>query len=663
MSFDTAIGEIQKQYGKEAIFKMSEKLPVESIPTGSILLDAALGVGGLPKGRVVELYGGESAGKTTLALHIIAQAQKLGIKVVFIDAEHALDCKYASNIGVDISNVYIAQPNFGEEALDIVETIVRGEEESVIVIDSVAALVPRAEYEGEAGESVTNDTPIFVKKNGVFDIIPIEDLYGGSFKFSENRYTNRYKKFKGKGNHPVQVLTSSGWKNLKIVFLKKNYLKKPIIVTKTGSGLAQTTPDHSLFVNNSEIKPSELKVGQFLDIKEPEKNNFCNFITEDVAWLLGFFCAEGGFHRKMLVFTNTNKMLLEQTEKKIRDSFCVDVYWNITEHSIEDKTNRKTLYHLMVSTRADLYEIFNQTYSKKSKFKKVPDFILNSTENIKKAFLEGFIQGDGNHSSYMIGSLVGFRFYTSSFVLASGLNYILHCLNIQNYLTTQVNKDCSDKIREVEFIIGHNSNKTQRYKNNEIRKFYQLKVPEYLYDIETEDGTFVGGINFIVHHNSHMGLQARMMSQALRKLSGLISKTNSIVIFINQMRMKIGSYGNPEITTGGHALKFYASIRLDIRRREKIVKNDVHIGDNIHIKVVKNKVAPPFREVDSCIIYGKGILIENELLEHLVIKGVIDKAGSWFKYKDQKIQGQENMAKYIKENLDEFLKLINKEIT
>ncbi len=307
-ALDLAVQQIERQFGKGAIMKLGEesaRVQVDSIPTGSIALDAALGIGGVPRGRVIEIYGPESSGKTTLTLSIIAQAQKAGGNAVFIDAEHALDAKYAKKLGVDIENLHVAQPDTGEEALEIAEHLVRSGAVDVIVIDSVAALVPKAEIEGEMGDS-------------------------------------------------------------------------------------------------------------------------------------------------------------------------------------------------------------------------------------------------------------------------------------------------------------------------------------------------------------HMGLQARLMSQALRKLTGTISKSKTTVIFINQIRMQIGvMFGNPETTTGGRALKFYASVRMDIRRIGAIKDGENVIGSHVKVKVVKNKVAAPFKEAEFDILYNEGISHEGELLDLAVDRNLIQKSGTWFSYGEERIgQGRENARLWLKEHSD-----------
>ncbi len=315
-ALESALGQIEKQYGKGSVMKLGDSaahMNVEAVPTGSLSLDIALGVGGIPKGRIVEIYGPESSGKTTVALHMVAEVQKRGGIAGFIDAEHALDPVYAKNIGVDIDNLYISQPDNGEQALEITETMVRSGAIDIVIVDSVAALVPKAEIEGDMGDS-------------------------------------------------------------------------------------------------------------------------------------------------------------------------------------------------------------------------------------------------------------------------------------------------------------------------------------------------------------HVGLQARLMSQALRKLTAAISRSNCIVIFINQLREKVGiMFGNPETTTGGRALKFYSSVRLDVRRIESLKAAGEVVGSRTRIKVVKNKVAPPFKEAEFDIMFGKGISREGDILDLAANENIIIKSGAWFAYNDAKIgQGRENAKIYLKENPEIMAEVENK---
>ena len=304
-ALEAAMSQIEKQFGKGSVMKLGEfkAMEIEAIPTGALSLDMALGIGGVPRGRIIEVFGPESSGKTTLALHVVAEAQKMGGEAAFIDAEHALDPVYARKLGVDIDNLIVSQPDTGEQALEITESLIRSGALDVIVVDSVAALVPKAEIDGDMGDS-------------------------------------------------------------------------------------------------------------------------------------------------------------------------------------------------------------------------------------------------------------------------------------------------------------------------------------------------------------HMGLQARLMSQALRKLAGAINKSKTVLIFINQLREKIGvMFGNPETTTGGRALKFYASVRLDIRKIENIKQDGEVKGNRVRVKVIKNKVAPPFREAEFDIVYGEGISKAGNILDMAVNMDIIEKSGSWFSYDGNRIgQGRENVKKYLKEN-------------
>ena len=304
-ALEAAMSQIEKQFGKGAVMKLGEfkAMEIEAIPTGALSLDIALGIGGVPRGRIIEIFGPESSGKTTLALHIIAEAQKMGGEAAFIDAEHALDPVYSKKLGVDIDNLIVSQPDTGEQALEITESLVRSGALDVIVVDSVAALVPKAEIDGDMGDS-------------------------------------------------------------------------------------------------------------------------------------------------------------------------------------------------------------------------------------------------------------------------------------------------------------------------------------------------------------HMGLQARLMSQALRKLTASINKSKTVLIFINQLREKIGvMFGSPETTTGGRALKFYASVRMDIRKTENIKQDGEFKGSRVRVKVIKNKVAPPFREAEFDVVYGEGISKEGNILDMAVNLDIVEKSGSWFSYNGDRIgQGRENVKKYLKEN-------------
>lgn len=638
MAIAKIIKKVEETFGEGIIFQLTgEPVKIKSISTGSNGLDDAIGVGGLPLGRIVEIYGNESSGKTTLCLHTIAEAQKLGYICAFIDTEHALDIGYAKKLGVQVDNLLVSQPDCGEQALEVVETLIRTGEIKLIVIDSVAALTPRAEIEGDMGDSVTGNIPIFIrdKYTKQINFVSIASLYNGTLKtFGRKNLNAKYKKLKEK-----EVLTNSGWKNLKEVSIKSNKTNKNICLTNTLTGITQSTYDHSLFSEDKEKAPSELKIGESINQiteKIPEQNNFLN---KETAWILGFFCAEGhkiSHCKNVFSVSNTNYEYINKFQQYLSNNFPCLIKIK-TNNNV--KGNRKPLHTLSFSRNEYLSAITNDCIDFKIKEKKIPQCVLNSNKEIMIEFMNGYRDGDGNKS------LENYSFCSSSMLMMAGISFIFNQFEWPYHINSQYteNKKPTFNITQVDKNL---------HKPNKIRKFINLPPTKYLYDIGTEDGTFVGGIGNIVHHNSHMGLQARLMSQALRKLTAIISKSECCVVFTNQIRSKIGvMFGNPETTTGGNALKFYASVRLDIRRKAQIKQGDHVIGNEVTIKVVKNKVAPPFKEVHTAILYGKGIWKSREILNKMIENEEVEKAGAWFKYKDNKFQGEDKMIKYIEENI------------
>jgi RecA/RadA recombinase len=579
---------------------------------------------------------------TTLALHIIAEAQKKGKNAAFIDAEHSLDLKYASNIGINIDDLWISQPQCGEEALEIVDTLSRSNDVSVIVVDSVAALVPKAELEGEMGQSVPETVPILVrdKYTKQAEYVSIGSLYRGSKKFYNKRYTNIYHKLKEK-----EVFTSNGWKNIKTVFFKKNVNNKKLCLTNTLNGITITTYDHSLFKNNQASTPNEFKIGDSIDVNIPEFQQNTTFINKDIAWILGYFCAEGSINKnskKRFHLSDTKISNINILEYKLKNNFSVYIKRKTTTYK---KKNWADIHIISISRNDILASLLNSCVDTFTKDKKIPKEILNAKKPILESFLDGYKAGDGNKT------LINYSFSSSSLLMISGIAHIFNSLKFKYHINSNYRKNRKN--------IKPEYNITQVKQNikkiNRITKMIELPPTKYLYDIETEDGTFVGGAGFIIHHNSHMGLQSRLMSQALRKLTGISSKTNCAIIFVNQIRMKIGViFGNPETTSGGNALKFYSSIRLDIRRKKKIMRDQETIGNDVLIKVVKNKVGAPFKTVDTCIMFGKGIYKEAEILECYIDNGTINRTGAWFTYKEENFQGKEKIIQYISDHPEEF---------
>lgn len=629
----TVLTQIDKTHGKGSAFVLGERkiLPIDVISSGSLCIDQALGVGGIPRGRVTEIYGPPSGGKTTLTLHIIANAQKMGLQAVFIDAENALDPIYARNLGVDVDKLIVSQPDCGEQALEIADALIKSGQVGIVVIDSVAALVPRAELEGEMGMSVSGDTPIFIRRDGILDIVPIEDLYGGSKKFFGARYVNRYKKLK-----KTEILTHDGWQAIKAVYLKRNAQEKPLVGVHTADGYTQTTKDHSLFIKNEATSTENLRVGDVLDTVEMPQTDEFGYVTSDAAWLLGFFCAEGSFAGSCPVFYNTRKDYIDEATARATRTFGA----SSVRLKQSQKESQQDCYELALITRKDIYNLFAMCYSEKNQWKKIPYVILSAPKHIKESFVGGFNRGDGLQTYEN-----GLRLYNKSATVVAGLQHLIQSLGDKTYVSF------SDRGTpgEVEFTLGTNRSGLEKWETGEIKRFADKGVLPFLYDIETESGTFVGGIGRIVHHNSTMGLQARLMSQALRKLTAATNKTGCVLIFINQIRMKIGvMFGSPETTAGGEALKFWSSVRLDVRRIKTNSEGEEKVSNTVKVKVVKNKLANPFREAEVEIIFGEGISKEADLITLGVEHGLIEKSGAWFVLDGRKFQGESNLREALK---------------
>ena len=603
-------------------------------PTDIPSLDyGVLGIGGIPKGRIIEVFGPESAGKTTATLEIIGADQRRGNLAAFVDAEHALDPNYAKSLGVNVDELYVSQPDSGEQALDTVIALVESKAVSIVVVDSVAALVPQAELDGDMGDSVPYETPVLIRKRGskTLDIFQVGDLYGKGKQTGWYRKTSR-----------LEILTHKGWQRLLGVQKKLNIRAKKIIYTRTAQGYVGTTEDHSLFVEGVEKSPRELSVFDRVDTYDaPIERNLLNVVTEDIAWLLGFYVAEGSTPRTK----NTNRFEVCNTVRKPLEK-CVEILKSRfgviadIEQRTEQTDLRKPL--LVISVRADetLGWFMQQCVSERSLTKKIPSFILNGNKDVTKAFLDGFWEGDGNHSSPDKPR----RFFNNSWLVMAGIKLL-------NEAPTSVSINTS---RPEQLTLSESGTKT--FAHNEIRGFYESESPEYLYDLETEAGTFVTGVGNIICHNSHMGLQARLMSQAMRKLRGICAINGVTVIFINQIREKIGvMFGSPETTTGGRALKFYASVRLDVRRiggePGRIMSGGVLIGHKMKIKAVKNKVGSPFRETIVDVIYGKGIDRFADLIGYATEVGAMEKGGGGYIYfKGERIaQGVANAVSVLRE--------------
>jgi len=643
---------VDKQFGKGSVILFGEDsdlFNIKVIPTGIFSLDRSLGIGGIPRGRMIEIYGPNSTGKTTLALYVAASAQKQGEIVAYLDLENSLDRNLANDLGVNVDSLLFSQPDCAENALEILEYLVRSGEVGLIVVDSVAALVPRAELSGEMGDSVSSDTPVFIrhKTKKYTDIVPIEDLYGGGDNFLGKQRI--YKKTKN-----IEILTHNGWKPLLAVIKKKNDTKKNLSLIRTTTGYIKTTEDHSLFQDGKEVSPKELNIFDRIDVHNTNDFNFnLSGVNKNIAWLLGFWCAEGSTNnndckKNRFEVCNINLNLINKCKEIIDSNF--PTIGKIRRPKSKD--SRNLLYILTCNADSDLGFLIEECRTKKSSLKKVPSLILNASSEIKESFLDGFFQGDGSHGNKH-GKIY---YYNNSLPMIAGIQYLLHSLNRKTAIRLDRKRPEQLILEQVESLF---------HRENEIRDKITLDPPNFLYDVSTESGTFVAAIGNIVCHNSHMGLQARLMSQAMRKLVGVTNKTGTTVIWINQTRQNIGQfYGPNEVTSGGNALKFYSSIRLEVRKGETLKEKDTVIGHSLKIKVVKNKLSSPFTTSECSLIYGKGIDIAGDLFDTAIISDIIKKSGSWYSYDDKRLgQGRDQSIQFLIEQglLDEITKKLQKQ--
>ena len=475
-ALDLALQQIEKQFGKGAIMKLGEgnaAPEIEVTSTGSIGLDLALGVGGVPRGRIIEIYGPESSGKTTLALTIIANAQKNGGNAVFIDAEHALDSSYAGKLGVDIANLHVAQPDTGEEALEIADTLVRSGAVDVVVIDSVAALVPRAEIEGEMGDSHVG-------------------LQARLMSQALRKLTGSINK-----SRTCVIFINQIRMQIGVMFGCFHYSSRVMLADGTSEKIGK--------IVNQRLPVEVLSWNEKTGAIEPRP--VVNWFDNGPAEQFIQFEVEGG--------------------PSGRRCFAA--------------TPNHTIYTPDGEVSADELEIGDQVLVS------VEDHALTDDQ------LHG-AQDDG-----AVATLPALRAGVAKVVKKS--------------------------------VMPPDENM-------------------HRFDIEVE-GNHTYLVDGVVVHNS------------------------------------------PETTAGGRALKFYASVRLDIRRIQTLKEGETAVGNRTKVKVVKNKVAAPFREAEFDILYNEGISREGELIDFAVDKGVIGKAGTWFSFGDERLgQGRENTRMFLKEHAD-----------
>ena len=665
-ALELAISTIERQFGKGSVMRLGAGGPLEEIaviPTGALSLDVALGVGGVPRGRVVEIYGPESSGKTTLALHIVSEAQRLGGTAAFIDAEHALDPIYARKLGVNIDELLISQPDTGEQALEITETLVRSNAVDVIVIDSVAALVPRAELDGDMGDSLPGLQARLMSQ--ALRKLTAAISRSGCVVVFINQIREKIGVMFGCLHHDTLVMLADGTRE-KIGRIVKERRSVEVlsfdpangqiiprrIVNWFDNGPADhfiqfevrggpggpaprrcfaATPNHMIFTPRGEVPAGELKVGDEVLFCAPDYQ----LTEEQYQVLLGGSLGDGslrmvgrhaahfrvGHSPAQKDYLAWKHAMLEPFSRPITEvgnglgfstltmPALADLHTALYDSSGRRQATNATLDRLDVRGLAVWYGDDGSFMGSHARWGKGKAVIYNKSLRDKGretiiATLKrlGFdaVRDDGRGFWFNADETARLHALIAPY-LHPAIDYKLH-RNHRGRFTWHPDVGSSGGDLK--------SRRFMRVIPVRIEKCY-VKPPyrgRHRYDLEVE-GSHTYLADGVVVHNS------------------------------------------PETTTGGRALKFYASIRLDIRRQDAIKIGTESVGVRTKVKVVKNKLAPPFREAEFDVMYGEGISKSGTVLDAGVEQGIIEKSGTWYSYKNERIgQGRDNAKKWLQEN-------------
>lgn len=662
----TVKDKINKDFGKGSIMTLSEKPDMDMsnvISTGSIGLNFALGVGGLPKGRITEIYGPESSGKTTIAIHVIAEAQKKGGLCAFIDVEHAFDKEYAKNLGVNIDELEISQPDYGEQALEIADRLVTSGVFDVIVIDSVAALVPKGELDGEMGDnkmglharlmsqacrkltasiSKTNTLVIFInqlrEKIGVmFGCFsynnPIHLADGTTMKIG--KIVNQ--------KLPLEVLslnTQTGKIEPKkiINWFNNGKANKYLRISSrrfdgVGKNYMEVTENHTILTPIGEVSASELRKGDKIYTKAYKIYN-----NQQYEVALGSIIGDGslrnnGGNTKLRIGHGINQIAYCKRKQK--------VFSSIKSYSGK---NAKEGWSFETTPSSDLNNLYNESYSNEGR--------ILSNELINNIKLEGVAIWYMDDASFAGSYKAWGKGKTIISVKSYALETIDNFIKIFERLKLPIPK-INYKYKRLEWY-GEDSYNLQEKLSPYIYREMSYKIhPKLRADIDTKTYLEQNDKNELVLIETEVTEIQKVEKEGL-KFDIEVEGNNNY--FVGGILV----HNSPEVTTGGNALKFYASVRLDIRRsttEANSTKNaeGVKMGNLTTVKVIKNKVAPPFRSCQFNIIYGKGIDKKSEILEIATDMEVINKSGSWYSYKDNRLgQGREEVFKLLSDNPEMF---------
>jgi recombination protein RecA len=666
-NLDMALSQIEKQFGKGSVMRMGEKgtMAIEAIPTGALALDLALGIGGLPRGRVTEIYGPESSGKSTLALHVVAEAQRNGGICAYIDAEHALDPVYAKAIGVDIDELLISQPDTGEQALEIADMLVRSGAIDVVVIDSVAALTPRAEIEGEMGDThvglqarlmsqalrkltanLNKSDTIAVFINQLREKIGVMFgclSYGTRVTLADGTQEKIGKIVNQK--LPVEVLTYDHEQGEIVARPVTNWFDNGrtdqflsfTVAKPSGNGRSQftCTPNHKVMTPGGWREAQELRIGD--RVLQSVAHRLSDFQWQVV---LGGLMGDGALsptrsgHGARFRWGHGAKQTAYGDWK-------ASLFANLT---VSRSTNAKGAVFHDVQPLPELAELRQAVYLGGKKV--LSDDYLKQLTPLSLAI---WYMDDG---SFTLRS-AGRQQRTAG---GSGRSEI--CVEAMEPATRQRLRDYLTD------TWGINAKLTSRgkarkvvllFSRNATDKLHALVAPFVHPSMEYKllprfRGRFsiepvFAPVRYAVMPIPITNIGLRPPSRSTHRFDIEVQGTHNY--FVDGVMV----HNSPETTPGGRALKFYSSIRLDIRRIESIKDGVEVIGNRTRVKVVKNKCAPPFKQSEFDIMYGKGISREGSLLDVGVDIGLVKKSGAWYTYDGEQLgQGRENAKVFLAEH-------------
>jgi len=670
-SLETALAQIERQFGRGAVMRLGDetRAPIEVIPTGSIALDVALGIGGYPRGRIVEIYGPESSGKTTVALHAVANAQRAGGIAAFIDAEHALDPDYAKNLGVNTDALLVSQPDTGEQALEIVDMLIRSGAIDIVVIDSVAALVPRAEIEGEMGDSHvglqarlmsqalrkiagalnnTHTTAIFInqlrEKIGVmFGCMS----YGTRVTLADGTQEKIGKIVNQRMN--VEVLSYDPETGQIIPRPIVNWFNNgraerflQFTVAKSGgNGKAQfaATENHLVRTPGGWRPAGELIAGDRVLLAEPKRLG-----DQQLQLILGSLMGDGNLSPNKRGRSGTRFRMGHGVRQAAYLDWKVSLLGNI---ECTRSANSKGAVFADFRPLPELADLHDAVYFGDGKKHLSWDYLKALTPlalatwyaddgsfTLRSKGLQARTQGGTGRIEICVEAMSpGSRERLVQYLRdTQGLNVRLRAAGARKIAVLVFTTPASEKFQKLVAPYVHPSME------------YKL-LPRYRGQFGVEAESVPAELR--PQPARILDIRVKAPTRSMNKFD--IEVEGGHNYFVDGVMV----HNSPETTTGGKALKFYASIRLDVRRIETLKDGTDAVGNRTRAKVVKNKVSPPFKIAEFDILYGIGISREGSLIDLGVEQGIVRKAGAWYTYDgDQLGQGKENARTFLKENPD-----------